>query len=448
MGPGALGAQVTVPCILIARVVANQIDAAIKAGKTVTACFLLPRTASPYAEYHYGTPVSQISTLANIGMNVYNRETTTLSGWILKAEITEPSGNVSILELPLPDLAPGADTLVFFPTYDPPAETGKFTVKYTNNKYNESRDTLYREFEQTDYTFAMDKLSVQADGGARRDDLFAPTLKYQIGGLIATGPDGGVGRYCTFGITDADTIYVADNPAANIINVLVYDADLDNDGLIDLINDFEADLTSNVVGLGTYEVTGEETETNLLDVIVTDFNTGDTGITMLPNHPYYVTVLYDGTANGSGKNCSFSNSAYVDYLAFTNESSQALPSTPMKIGTSFSYWGDRTVITRLQMEGYESSTKQTGKNLDKSQFTLTPNPANDLVTLNLDLKAKSNTVNVSILSGLGNTMRSQTLKDFQNGQINFNVTDVPSGTYLMWIRTAEGQAMTKVTICH
>jgi hypothetical protein len=121
----------------------------------------------------------------------------------------------------------------------------------------------------------------------------------------------------------------------------------------------------------------------------------------------------------------------------------------MKIGTNFSYWGDRVVVTRLQLDGYTpSSTKNNGQLLDKSKYSVTPNPANDLVRLNLELTKPNSAVNVSILSGLGNTLRSQTLRDFQSGQINFDVRDVPSGTYLMWIRTTEGQTITQVTICH
>ncbi len=448
MAPGSVGDQVTVPVILICRAVANQIDAAIKAGQNLEVCFLLPRVSSPYVEYHYATPTSQIVALDNMGINVNNRETTPLTGMVLKAEIKEPDGNVVTLTQALGDLPVGADTLIFFdPPYTPPAVTGKFDVTFTNNKYAEGRDTLRRSFGQTDYTWAMDNL-VNLPGVAMRNDLFAPTLKYQIGALISTGDNGGVAEYCTFGIGNIDSIYDPLIPLGNLISVILYDADLDNDGLLDLNNDFEADLGANLVGLGTYEMTGDETETGLLDVAITDFVTSDTGVELLANHPYYITVLYDGTENGSGRNCGFSNSQYVDYLNFVNENQAGLPSVPMKIGTSFSSWGDRTVITRLQLEGYVTSTKHNGQLLDKSKYSVTPNPANDLVRLNLELAEQNSAVNVSILSGLGNTLRSQTLRDFQSGQINFDVRDVPSGTYLMWIRTTEGQTMTKVTICH
>jgi hypothetical protein len=450
MGAGDVGNQVTIPAIFICRNIATQIDNAMKAGQNIEICFLLPRVSSPYAEYHYATPVSQISPLENIGLNVYNRESTPITGMVLKADVKEPDGNVTTLTLPLGDLPPGTDSLVFFDTYTPPALTGQFDVTFSNNKYTESRDTLRRSFVQTEYTWAMDKYGqLQLDGGAMRNDLFAGTLKYQIGALISTGPDGGVGKYCTFGIANIDSIYDPLIPLGNLISVILYDADLDNDGLLDLNNDFEADLGANIVGIGTYEMTGTEEEENLLDVIITDYITSDTGVELLPSHPYYITVLYDGTENGSGRNCAFTNSAYIDYLAFVNENNQGLPSTPMKIGTNFSYWGDRVVVTRLQLDGYTpSSTKNNGQLLDKSKYSVTPNPANDLVRLNLELTKPNSAVNVSILSGLGNTLRSQTLRDFQSGQINFDVRDVPSGTYLMWIRTTEGQTITQVTICH
>ncbi len=441
---------VTIPSIYFQRQTAEEVVGALDAGETVEICFTFPRVLSPYAEYHYATPVSQIAPLANIGFNLINRESATIEDMVIKAEITEPNGNVTVLESPLPPLPPGTDTLVFFDPYTPPALVGEFNILYTNNRYTESRDTLRRKFVQTECIWAMDNLTLQLDGGADRNDLFAPTLKYQIGGLFSTGANEGIAETCTFGIANIDSIYDPLIPLGNLISVILYDADLDNDGLLDLNNDFEADLGANIVGLATYELSGTEKEENLIGVTLTDFITSDPGVNLLTNHPYYITVLYDGAENGSGRNCAFTNSAYVDYLAFVNQNNAGLPSTPMKIGSSFSFWGDRTVVTRLGLKDSECfiGTKAPGKLLDKSKYSVTPNPANDLLRLNLELENKNSAVNVSILGGFGNALRSQTLRDFQSGQINFDVRDIPSGTYLMWIRSTEGQTMTQVVVCH
>lgn len=440
--------SVTIPSVFFQRETSEAVIGALDGGETVEVCFTFPRVLSPYAEYHYATPVSQISALDNIGLNIINRESVMIDDMSIKAEITEPDGNVVVLESLVPPLPPGTDTLVFFEPYTPAALTGEFNVMITNSRYNEGRDTLRRKFVQTDYTWAMDNMSLRLDGGAMRNDLFEGTLRYQIGSLISTGENGGTAKYCTFGIANIDSIYDPSAPLGNVITVLLYDADLDNDGLLDLINDYETDLAGNIAGIGTYEMTGTEQEENLLDVLITDYNTTDPGVTLLPNHPYYITVLYDGSETGTGRNCAFTNTAYVDYLAFVNENGAGLPSNPMKIGTNFSYWGDRTVVTRLQLDGFISSTKQTGQLLDRSKYSVTPNPANDNFRLNLELAEQNSAVNVSILTGLGHTMRSQTLKDFQSGLINFNVSDIPSGNYLVWIRTEEGQAVTKISICH
>ena len=450
MGAGAVGAQVTVPVLMIGRATANQISAAFAAGQTVEVCYILPRSRDPYTGYHYATPVSQAASIDAMGMSVINRESTTITDWVIKADIHEPDGNVTSITSALPPIAPGVDTLVFFPPYTPPAITGEFEVVFTSNKYTEPRDTLYRKFVQTDYTFAMDPLAIVADGGAMRNDLFAPTLKYQIGSLMTSGDNGGLAKYATFGIANIDSVYDPTKPLGNQIAVIMYDADSDENGDLNLTGSWEDDLASDAVGLTTYQMTGDEEQTKLIDVPILDYNfPSDTGVTMKPNHPYYITVLYNGEENGSGRNCAFTNGLYQNYLAFRNEALEFIPSIPMLIGTTFSSWGDRTVITRLQMEGYTPSvnTNQPGL-LNGTKYSVTPNPASDNMRLNLDLQEQNSHVRVSIMSGMGRTLRSQSLRDFKSGQINFDVRDIPSGTYLMWIQTVEGQAITKVSICH
>ncbi len=339
------------------------------------------------------------------------------------------------------------DTLLLFPTYTPPAITGEFNVVFSNSQYTEPRDTLTRKFVQTDYTWATDNLNLLLDGGAALNSEFATDLIYQVGALTLTGENGGTAQYGTFGIANIDSIYNPTNPAANLISFILYDADSDGNGDLNLLSDFQADLQSDVVGVGTYEMTGNEQETGLLDVLLID-NNGDTGVALIPNHPYYTTILYDGNENGTGQMPAFTNTAYVDYLFYSNESGDFVPSTPIMLGGQLSYWSDRTIVNRLQLEGYVTSTKQTGKVLDKSKYSVTPNPAGDNVRVNLELAERSDWVNVAIMSPAGKLLRSQNLSAFQSGQINLPARDIPAGNYLLWIRTPEGQAVTKLAIAH
>ena len=439
---------VTIPSVFIQRQTAEAFAGALSAGQAINVCFTFPSVLSPYAAYHYATPASQATTLSNIGLNVINREATTISNMVIKADIHEPGGNVFTIESNVPPIGPGVDTLVFFPPYTPPPVVGEFEVVISNNLYTTTGDTLRRKFVHTDYTWALDNLTLRLDGGADRNDLFAPTLKYQIGALIFTGANDAIAKYATFGIANIDSVYDASKPDGNFITVVLYAADSDGNGNLNLLGDFEADLASDIVATYEYEMTGLEQEGVLIDAPLLDFNSPtDTGVTLLANSAYYITVLYNGEINGSGRNCAFSNTAYEDYLAFGNEANAAVPSVPMVIGGSFSYWGDRTVVTRLHTEGYTPvvNTNQPPL-LDVSKYSVTPNPASDNVRLNLDLAKQSSKVYISIFSLTGQTVRTKTLSDFQSGQINFDVRDVPSGTYLMRVFTDEGRALAKVSI--
>lgn len=441
---------VTIPSVFIQRQTAESIDAALTAGETVEVCFALPRVKNPYAGNHYATPVSQIRVLENIGFRFFNREDTIISGLVIKADIHEPGGNITTLTSNVPPLGTGKDTLLFFSPYTPPAVTGNFEIVYSNNKYTEPRDTLRRKFVQTEHTWAMDNFTLNLDEIRLHDyDVFPSTLKYEVGGLIFTGNSSCEVEYATFGIANIDSIYNFNNPGNNFITVILYDADSDGNGRLNLLGDFEVDLGGDILALGEYKMTGFEKEDLLISVPLIDFNNPvNMGVTLQPNHPYLITLLYDGLPSGTGRNCDFSKTAYEDYLFQENEALQFIPCTPIKLGTYFGYWGDRTVITRLHTEGIIIPTHEPNHLLSPEKYSLAPNPANDYLHLNLDLAGQNSQIKVSIISGLGRTLRSQLLKNFQGGQIHFDVRDIPSGVYLMQIQTEEGRATTKVSICH
>lgn len=446
MAAGVSGGMVTVPVILICRAVANQIDNAIKAGKTVNVCFLLPRSSSPFAGFSYAIPASQASELTTLCYNFNNRETADITDLVIKAEILEPGGNVATFTASVPTLAPGADTLLCFEGYTPPSVEGEFNVTFTNNKYSESRDTLRRKFVHTQYTYASDNLELMLDGGAQLNANFATDQLYQISTLLAAGPNGSKGTHCTFGLSKIDSVYVPGNSIANTLTIFLYKADSDGNGALDLDTDF-SDL--EIVGIGTYEFKGTEEEAVLVDAEIYDLLTNELGATMEADNLYYVSIQYDGTANGSGQNCAFSNSAQVPYLFFTNEAGTGVPSAAIKLGGSISYWGDRTCVCRLQTEGYVPPTIAVKPNiLDATKYAVSPNPANDNVVLDLNLATQSSSVVVSIVNPMGQKLSSQVVNNFKNGQINLDVKSVPSGVYMMTIRTEEGIGVKKVMICH
>lgn len=445
MGAGTNAALVTIPVVGISRQTGEEIDAALQANETVNACLLLPRIYSPAVPYHYATPVSQVSELANMGVNYVNRDASEQTGIELKIDITEPGGNVSSITTTIDALASGVDTFVTFPPYTPPAVVGEFNVVISNNKYTEPRDSLTGKFIHTDYTFAVDNFVNDPGGvGTTNANFISGGFIHQEGNLCITGANGGAATHVTFGISNIDSVYVPNAPpgsAANDITLFVYDGDVDGDDAADFGNpgSFD-DLTQ--VGYGVYTMTGNEEDGVFIDAAVGDLITGQP-IQLQPNHIYYVSLLYNGLEAGYGRDIRFANT--IEPWTYLN-----FPTGPLAIGngttlTLFSGWSGLSVVNRLQLEGFGTSTNDV---LAETQVTLSPNPATDVVRVNVKLDAPSEMVTLTLYDARGQLVKMQTADNILEGQISMNVQDVPSGMYLMGVRTAEGSAMRKVAICH
>jgi len=443
MAAGDSATAVVIPSVYVQRETGEAIDGALNAGQTVNVCFTFPSVLNPFAAYHYATPVTQISEMNAIGFNIINRENTSID-MVIKADIIEPGGNITTLESTLPPIAPGVDTLVFFDPYTPPAVVGKYEVVFSNNLYTTAGDTLRRTFEITEHTFAVDNLELINAGLWNNTSFQAGGLIYQTGALYFTGPNEGTATYSSFGISNIDSIYTG-NSTADVINVLLYDADSDDDGILNFQTGGFDDISGDVVALGTYVLQGNETSENLVHVPLEDFFIGGgEPPTLKANHAYYLSLLYDGTENGSGRCPGFNASSNEDYLVYDGN---AL-TTPLLMDALYSGWNSATIANRLEMDGFVSTKDPKQHSLDASKFSITPNPGNEYINLNLDLEKVNERVAITILTPSGRLIRSQHLSDFQSGQVRFDVKDVPSGTYLMWIRTAEGNTIKQVAICH
>lgn len=450
---GDSAAAVKIPVIFASRGMANAIDDAIKSGNLKEICFLLPRIYSPFAAYNYFQPNSQNIPLENIGLRYVNRTNADQTNVLLKAVITEPDGTQVTIDTTLETVPAGKDSFQYLPNYQPPAgKLGKYNVVYTTNKYSEPRDSLRRSFAITNHTFGTDNGVITTNGAGPSNDQFAAAGFFQQNGaLLLTGPDGGKATYATLGIANIDKLAVGD-PTADVVAVFLYDGDADGDGTLDIGNGATAtwDQLTDIVGTGDFTMDLNTMKPNqLFSVRITPTGaTTDTFVTLLPNHPYYISMAYDGNIAGTSVGPAFSSSLDEDYLNY--------PSTLLFLPDAngprmYSGYSGASIVQRLSLQGFKPgdqliSTKV--PQLSATKFSVTPNPANDMVRLNLNLSDVNATVGVTLIDFQGRSVGSQVLRNFLNGQITFDAAKLPSGAYSLWIRTAEGTAMTKVMICH
>ena len=434
-------AAVTIPSVFLQRETGEQITGALDAGQTVEVCFSLPRLYNPVAAYHYATPVTQVDTLNNIGVRFVNRNLNApQTNVILKADVKEPNGNVTTLTTTVNNVGIGVDTFVYFPAYLPPAILGRFDVTYSSNIYDETRDSLKRSFYHTPYTFASDNLTIAPGGVATTAENFAlANFQQQSGSLYLSGPNGGVAAYATFGIANASAIA---GTGADDVTIILYDGDPDSDNVIDFVGGFTDldNLPGGQVGFGTYTMTGAEPADSLLTIDISDFTTGGP-VTLKPRHPYYLSILYNGSNGTTGTDIALSRSTDELYLNF--------PTTPLFLDQLYSGYSNSTIIQRLQLEGYPKNLVSTKPQLlEASKVVVTPIPANDQIRLDIKLAKVNDAVTVSLIDWTGRFVSTQLLKNFQNGQTSFNVAALPAGNYLVQVSANEGTTMRKVTVAH
>ncbi len=448
MSGGDSATSIVIPNVIIHRQTGEAIDAAFAAGQPVTACFTFPRMLSPTSASMYATPLAHVAPMQAMTLVYNNRSGATENDVTMKAEVFDPTGaKHGEVTYSMPVVEPGVDSFVVFPEYDAPAMKGKWSVLYTNSLHSEALDSLYSYFEHTDYTFATDDLVVDPGGVGPTDADFATNGFYiQSGGLTLTGDVPARATYATFGVSNIEAVYVPGDPAANIIGVAVYKADVDGDGAGDLSASFVDDLSAGLLSYNEYEMTGNEVNDSLINVELIDINTNLPGIDLEANSAYYISLIYDGTASGAGICVRFMNSKDPGYASF-----DGYPTTPLYFGSLFTGgWSGAIVMERIQLDGYVPGVKTAEpKTLDASKVTITPNPANEYVNVGFSLEGVNPSVAVSILDEKGRVViGSQVVKNIQNGVMNFDAKQLPSGVYYAWIRTAEGSTMKPVSVCH
>jgi PA domain/Secretion system C-terminal sorting domain len=441
MGAGDNPERVTIPSILVCRDVANDLDRRIKAGEKPVVSFILPRFYNGYGATSYATPLSQNDTLETVGVRYVNRTTAVQNNVIVKLDVIAPDRTMQTFTRTLPAVRVGVDTFVRMPLFKLKDLKGVHQMIFSNSAYRESRDTVRRSFRLTDYTFATDDYVIDPFGlGITSNSEFVEGgLRIQWASLYITGDRPAVPVYITFGLSNVDSVFVRDDPEANDVAIMLYDADANNDGQIDLTTNFDG-IMRNIVASAIYRMTGRELVDTLFSVRLTP-RTG-TRLELKRNHPYYLSYMYDGVRAGHGRCLRFTNGVEGPYLNF--------PTLPYHFGELFDEPGNNLVVMqRLELEGFRPTVSaEPEPPLDASKYKILPNPAVDYLRLNLTLdKAQSATVQLIDLQG--RIVSTEVVRNFQDGQIILNVRNLPSGGYTLWMRTEkEGTAMEQVMVCH
>lgn len=398
----------------------------------------IPSLQHPIAAYHYSTPASQSRSLDHISVRFVNPASQSVANVLVKAEVREPSGQVVSLTKTLDFVEAGADTLVQFSSYLPPSVLGNFEVVFSNSIYTSSQDTVRRAFRQTYHTYASNNHLIEPGGLGISDSAFvAAGSSIQVGSIFFTGANPECWHpNVQFGISNIDEVYTG-NPSFDVIAVLLYDADPYGEGMIQLDSSWES-LAFGLMGYGYYFLKGTELPNWPVNAQVVDINTDAPLEDLKPNHPYYISLLYDGADAGLGKCIRFAKSPKEEYPDF--------PSTPVFAGQMMrNGWEEGTVMLEFNLD---VSFDGTSTLLQSDKLSISPNPAHEELHVVLNLDNPNPVVSVALTDWQGRILRRQLVENFQVGQFSFNTSDLPSGVYLIQVFTAEGNTARKLMVCH
>lgn len=207
--------------------------------------------------------------------------------------------------------------------------------------------------------------------------------------------------------------------------------------MIQLDSSWES-LAFGIVGYGYYFLKGTELANWPVNAQVVDIHTDDPLEDLKPNHPYYISLLYDGLNAGLGKCIRFDMSSKEEYPDF--------PSTPFFAGQMMrNGWEEGTVMLEFNLSVFIDGTNTL---LQSDKLSISPNPAREELQVMLNLDNPNPVVSVALTDWQGRTLQRQVIENFQEGQLSFNTGDLPSGVYLIQVYSAEGTTMRKLMVCH
>ncbi len=429
MAPGDSAALVTIPAIFASRATCETLAGQIDNGTPVNASFEVRAFGNPRSAYSYHTPQSEILPLADMSVRFINLDMDTLPVLTLTAEITDPNGQVTTIAEDVTDI-PGQSVLTWiFDTPYLPDAVGEYNVVFSNSV---NAETLTSKFVITDYIYAQDNDDVQVntDAGwiAPGDQTFADNLfRYDIGNFYRTGDTPQTATHMSFMLANPEVLFTGD-PAADAFQIILYDADPDGNGLVpggaqtyDELN--EAGSGAAIAGFAVYSLTGTEQPYDLLTVEFED------PIELGANKIYLLMVQYDGIAAAVGTPPWYAYGG--QHEAAGNLGTAVFTSRLFTGGWSGGYKG----LVRLHLDGWLTGTEEP---LDNSKIALSPNPATDVVRLDLELDKPADEITVRILDINGKLVRTQQIDNVQKGTYSFDVTGLSTGTYFMTVVTPEG----------
>lgn len=396
-------------------------------------------------------PASQVEGIGFLA-DIYNAGGKEQTNVNLNVTATDAAGTV----LYTGDLAYGtiaADSLaenqVFADKWTPPSEPGVYTVTYEltadSTDFDPSDNVISYQFEVTDSTFAKETGRTRSVRPADGNWVDPEPYSWKMGNYyyVANGDDY-VASSVTIGLTNPQELPNKD------ITVFVYawdDANEDGQATGD---------ERTAVGIATYTITGNEAAQVVVNLPLFSFPDFEPNL-KLATGDYIVMVEYIDDEGTDGINFFLESSDERDYNAGVFLTEPDDPITPEQEGGDF---GPARYALFLQI-GSEDEFNSTGfgrdlvplvrlnMNLDpdlntadlsdENEIKLYPNPASEIVNLELGLTETAEEIFVEVLDATGRQVAIQVFDNVLRQTVPMDVSQLPVGQYMVRVVTDAGQ---------
>jgi len=438
----------SIPAIFISLELCNDIKAGMAnetVNVTMTDAFNILNSSVAYATQ---TPIDQVIPLENIQIAFQNRGTEDQYGLELKCDITDPSGAVTTLEITeeIDTLPPGSWIATFDDSYTP-TMVGEYTTRFYNNgaatvNYQEGVDEETSKFYVTDNgTFSHD------DGGTSRR-ISVGAGRFAMGSVFPISANT-TALSATFAIAEPDSI------AGEIVTLVIYKLDTNGDGNIDEDGDYafgDADF-GDILGFASHTVVGGSAQHEEITIDIADFSTGDpVQLEGTQENPGLYALVIEYVDNNT-LYLSSPNDVNLAPIAYIIEQDDAGADAPRFTGNTFvrdamqwytdGFNGGPQALLRLNVDMAEGTSLP---ELEAGAVSVMPNPASELVNIQLDFAQLATTVEVSLLDIAGRTLSTDVYNNVQEQTVNMDVSQYAAGTYFVHVRTPEGRKTLRLVV--
>ena len=417
MGGGANGPLVNIPAIMLSSQNCALLNTTLANGDSLSATFRKPFISEALGFYAYETPKHHIQPLEGMSVDITNASTTNATNIVTTLRITDPSGAVTVLTENLAALDVDTTKTVTFTSTYTPVDTGTYTMSF---KSSLSTDSISTNFRIGSNMFALDRNLNPAWVGITDAGFATAGYYFEFGNTYIAGPNGGAATFGTFSLQN-DSIYLGKQ-----FQVRLYELPAG-------INLNTATIDSlDLVGINVYTISAADTagEYSLVTVPILDINDIliDT-ISMTPGAQYLLTVRYSG------------DSTIPQSPRFNQAGSDPLISLGTVVVTDDTYWGGFSgnphPMIRLTTREY-TPTGITNTLLETANFRVFPNPAKDVLNVDLSLQETAENATVTLFDINGRIIEQLNYSNLKQQTIQFNTGNLTAGFYFVRVKTEKG----------